>query len=101
MLTDNRVLVEKMRRLPALMCAQRRAEKRVSTEDDFVKSNIDSFGNDIGCTTNWITSMFDVRSRFEPGTEEYEALSYRIRCGQLYQQNNGVCHVFSFTGMCS
>ena len=87
MLTDNRVLVKKLVPLPALMCAQRKAEKRISTEDDFVQSNINSFGNSIGQTTNWITSMFEVRSHFDPGSDEYEMLSYRIRCGQLYQQN--------------
>lgn len=87
MLTDNRILVEKLTPLPALMCAQRKAEKRVSTESDFVRSNIESFGNDIGQTTNWITSMFEVRSHFAPDSREYRVLSYRIRCGQLYQQN--------------
>lgn len=87
MLTDNKVLVNKLRVLPALVCAQRKASKRVSTEEDFVKSNIDSFGNDIGQTTNWITSMFEVRSGYSPESDEYKTLSYRIRCGQLYQQN--------------
>ena len=87
MLTDNRVLVEKLVPMPALMCAQRKAEKRISEEVDFIRSNIESFGNSIGQTTNWITSMFEVRSHFEKGSEEYETLSYRIRCGQLYQQN--------------
>lgn len=87
MLTDNRILVEKLRPLPALMCAQRKAAKRISSEDDFIRSNIESFGNDIGQTTNWVTSMFEVRSRFSPGSDEYSTLSYRIRCGQLYQQN--------------
>lgn len=87
MLTDNRILVEKMRPLPALMCAQRKAAKRISTEDDFVRSNIESFGNDIGQTTNWVTSMFEVRAEFPKHSREYEILSYRIRCGQLYQQN--------------
>lgn len=87
MLTDNNVLIRKHHALPALMCAQRKAKKVVATEADFVRSNIDSFGNDIGQTTNWITSMFDVRAGFEVGSREYEALSYRIRCGQLYQQN--------------
>lgn len=87
MLTDNRILVEKLRPLPALMCAQRKAAKRISTEDDFVRSNIESFGNDIGQTTNWVTSMFEVRANFPKHSREYEILSYRIRCGQLYQQN--------------
>lgn len=87
MLTDNNVLVNKLKTLPALMCAQRKASKRISEEDDFIHSNIESFGNDIGQTTNWITSMFEVRSWFHPESEEYKILSYRIRCGQLYQQN--------------
>lgn len=87
MLTDNRVLVDKLRVLPALMCAQRKATKRVSSEEDFIRSNIESFGNDIGQTTNWITSMFEVRSHFSIHSDEYDILSYRIRCGQLYQQN--------------
>lgn len=87
MLTDNSVLVKKMKQQPALMCAQRKAEKRISSESDFIRSNIESFGNDIGQTTNWITSMFEVRSHFNPDSLEYKTLSYRIRCGQLYQQN--------------
>lgn len=87
LLTDNDVLVNKLVPQPALMCAQRKAKKRISTEEDFIKSNIDSFGNEIGQTTNWITSMFEVRAGFPIGSEEYNELSYRIKCGQLYQQN--------------
>ena len=87
MLTDNNVLVRKLNPQPALMCAQRKAAKRISNEEDFIRSNIESFGNDIGQTTNWITSMFEVQSRFEKGTKEYNTLAYRIQCGQLYQQN--------------
>lgn len=87
MLTDNKVLVDKLVPLPALMCAQRRASKKVPVEEDFVRSNIESFGNEIGQTTNWITSMFEVRSQFKPETKEYKTLSYRIQCGQLFQQN--------------
>lgn len=87
MLTDNRILVDKLVELPALFCAQRKAKKVIPTEMDFVSSNIDSFGNDIGQTTNWITSMFDIQSQFEVGSKEYETLAYRIRCGQLFQQN--------------
>lgn len=87
MLTDNNVLVNKLKPLPALMCAQRRADKSIPTEEDFIRSNIDSFGNEIGQTTNWITSMFDVQAGFSPESEEYKMLTYRIQCGQLYQQN--------------
>ena len=70
MLTDNPVLVRKHKKLPALMCAQRKAEKRISTEADFIQSNIDSFGNDIGQTTNWVTSMYEVQSKFKEGSAE-------------------------------
>ena len=87
MLTDNRVIVEKAEQLPVLMCAQKRAEKKISTEEDFIVSNIASFGNDIGQITNWATSMYEVRSRFKPGSREYETLSYRIRASQHAQQN--------------
>lgn len=87
MLTDNEVLVNKLEVLPALMCVQRKAAKRVPTEADTIRSNIESFGNDIGKTTNWITSMFEVRSHYDRNSDEYKELSYRIKCGQLYQQN--------------
>lgn len=87
MLTDNSVLVRKHERQPALMCVQRKAEKKIPTEEDTVQSNIDSFGNDIGRTTNWITSMFEVQSHFDEKSEEYRVLDYRIKCGQLFQQN--------------
>lgn len=87
LLTDNPVLVNNLHPTPALMCVQRKAQKRVSIEEDFIKSNIESFGNEIGQTTNWITSMFEVRAGFPAGSPEYNELSYRIKCGQLYQQN--------------
>lgn len=87
MQTDNSVLVNKLKPLPALMCAQRRAAKCIPTEDDLIRSNVESFGNDIGQTTNWITSMFERRAEFNKGSQEYDILSYRIRCGQLLQQN--------------
>lgn len=87
MLTDNEVLVGKLVELPALMCAQRKAAKKIVVEEDFIRSNIESFGNDIGRTTNWITSMFEVQSRYKKTDSEYKELEYRIRCGQLYQQN--------------
>lgn len=87
MLTDNAVLVDNLKELPALMCVQRKAKKKIVCEADAIQANIDSFGDDIGKTTNWITSMFDVQSQFEKDSPEYKELDYRIKCGQLYQQN--------------
>ena len=87
MLTDNEVLLRRYEKLPALVCAQRKASKRISSEGDFIQSNIDSFGNDIGRTTNWITSMYEVREHYPENSKEYEILTYRIMCGEQYQQN--------------
>ena len=87
MLTNNRVLVDNLIELPALMCVQRRAAKKLVTEEDAIAANIASFGDDIGKTTNWITSMFEVQSHFEKDSKEYETLAYRINCGELFQQN--------------
>lgn len=87
MITDNPVLVNKYKPLPAIICEQKKAVKKVSNEEDFITSDINSFGNDIGSITNRATSMFEVRSGFKAGSKEYEELSYRIRCGQLLQQD--------------
>ena len=87
-LTDNRVLVSKHVKLPALMCAQRRAEKVVVTEEDLVKANYASFGDEIGKITNRITTMFEVQSHLDVGSIEYKTLEYRIKCGQKYQQDS-------------
>lgn len=87
MITDNHILISKFVDSPAIMCEQKNAKKIIPTEDDFVNSDISSFGNDIGAITNRVTSMFEVRSGFPKESEEYKELSYRIRCGQLLQQD--------------
>lgn len=68
------------------MCEQRKAPKCVPDEESFIRANIASFGDDIGKTTNWVTTMFNVRSRFPADSEEYKVLDYRIKCGQHLQQ---------------
>lgn len=81
------LLVNNTKELPAVVCVQRKAPKCVPTEDHLMQSNIASFGNAVGEVTNKITSMFEVQARFEKGSREYNILDYRIKCGQLYQQN--------------
>lgn len=88
-ITDNHILVDNIRPTRTIFCIQRTAEKIDVGEEDLIRANIASFGDDIGRTTNWITSMFDVQAKYEVGSPEYEILDYRIKCGQLYQQNNG------------
>ena len=69
------------------MCVQRKAPKIVITEESLIQANINSFGDAIGTTTNHITSMIEVMSQFSKDSEEYKILDYRVKCGQLYQQN--------------
>ena len=85
--TCSPLLVRKTKQLPAIQCVQRKAPKCIPTEDDIMKSNIDSFGNEVGEVTNKITSMFEVQSKYSSDSREYRILDYRIKCGQLYQQN--------------
>ena len=88
LLTDNKVLVENTLNLPAIMCVQRKGARKVIEESDLILANRDSFGDEIGKTTNRITTMFDVQAQYAPGSKEYEVLDYRIKCGQLLQQNS-------------
>lgn len=85
--TDNRVLVDKWRDELVVLCAQKKGEKKVPTEQDFIESNINGFGDDIGKVTNRITTMFDVQSKYEPESDEYKELTYRIIAGQKFQQD--------------
>lgn len=83
MLTDNSIIVNAIKDLPTLMCAQRKAKKVVPTEEDIIRSNIASFGDDIGKITNRITAMFEIQSQYSRDSKEYKTLDYRIKCGQL------------------
>lgn len=65
---------------------QRKGEKIIPTEQDIIKSNKESFGDAIGATTNVITSQICLQAKFPEDSEEYKVLSYRILCGQHYQQ---------------
>lgn len=85
--TSFSLLVENTKDLPAIICVQRKAPKCVPTEVDLMHSNINSFGNAVGDVTNKITSMFEKQATFNKDSREYRMLDYRIKCGQLYQQN--------------
>ena len=85
--TDNPIIVKRTLNSPTIVCLQRKAEKKIATEEDIIQANKLAFNDDIGTVTNHVTSMIEVQAGFEPGTEEYKTLAYRIMCGQLYQQN--------------
>lgn len=85
--TNNPVLLRNTKELPAVLCVQKNAKKKIVTEEDLIQSNKDGFGDDIGATTNRITSMIDIAFSFDKDSKEYKELQYRVVCGQNYQQN--------------
>ena len=85
--TNNRVLIDNWVNTPSIICMQRKADKRIISDDLLRIANKSGFGDEIGTTTNHITAMFDVLSKFPKDSDEYKTLIYRIQCGQLYQQN--------------
>ena len=88
MCTDNPILVRNTMNLPTIVCMQRKADKKIVEEDDIIAANKLAFNDDIGTITNYVTSMFEVQAGFDPESEEYKVLEYRIKCGELYQQNS-------------
>lgn len=88
-LTDNPVMLNSLPETKTIYCVQRNATKVAPTEETQVASNLASFGDDIGKTTNKVTAMYDVQSLFDEDSREYKELEYRIMSGQLYQQNQG------------
>ena len=85
--TNNNVLKRRHIKLPALMCIQKDTNKKIVTERDIIATNKAGMGNAVGSITNRVTAMKEVQSRFKKGSREYNELTYRMRCGQLYQQN--------------
>lgn len=85
--TDDSVLLENTKELPAIICVQRKAEKKIITEELLAEANRNSFGDEIGSTTNHITAMYDLLPLFDKDSPEYKSLEYRIMCGQYFQQN--------------
>lgn len=84
--TDNNVLINSLKQTRTIVCAQNTAEKIVPDEEDLIKSNIDSFSNDVGRVTNFGTSFYTVLSGMT-GEKEIETIKYRIMCTQLIQQD--------------
>lgn len=88
MTTNNPVIINGVEELPAIVCVQKKANKKLITEEDLISSNKASFGNEIGSITNRITEMYELLSLFDKDSKEFNELSYRIKCGQNYQQNS-------------
>jgi len=85
--TDNKVLLDAFEYKTTLMCEQESSVKKSPTEEDYVKSDINGFGDSIGSVTNKATNMISLREQFDKDSEEYKRLTYRISTMMNYQQN--------------
>ena len=85
--TNNKVLLESFEYKTTLMCLQDSVPKKRPEEDDYVKSDINGFGDSIGSVTNKATNMISLRAQFDEDSEEYKRLTYRISTMMNYQQN--------------
>ena len=87
MLTDEPVLVKNTKNLPAINCLQKKADKKIPNKKDLELSNYLGMDCNVGTVTNKITNMYDVISKYPSNSKENDVLSYRIVCGQQYQQD--------------
>ena len=85
--TNNQVLLDTFEYKTTLMCLQDSVPKKKPTEDDYIMSDINGFGDSIGSVTNKATNMISLREQFDPDSEEYKRLTYRISTMMNYQQN--------------
>lgn len=85
--TDNQVLLDAFEYKTTLMCEQESSVKKSPTEEDYMKSDINGFGDSIGSVTNKATNMISLREQFDKDSEEYKRLTYRISTMMNYQQN--------------
>lgn len=90
--TNNGIMVDNFENTRVINCVQKAAQKKAldnakETEQILLESNKLGFGDEIGKVTNRITGMFDILSKFEPGSKEYETLTYRIIAGQKNAQD--------------
>ena len=85
--TNNQILLDSFEYKPTLMCIQDSVAKKAPVEEDYIKSDINGFGDSIGSVTNKATNMISLREQFEPDSEEYKRLTYRISTMMNYQQN--------------
>lgn len=85
--TNNEVLLNAFEYKDTLMCVQSKMPKKVPTDNDFIESDINGFGDSIGSVTNRGTNMISLRASFDKDSEEYHRLQYRIRTMMNYQQN--------------
>lgn len=82
------VLLQSINELEPLVCVQKPVKTIPITEEELIKANKQSRGDDVGRITNYITSMFSILANHEEGSRLYRLLESRIKSGQLFQQNS-------------
>lgn len=87
MTTDNKVLVDKYRLLPAIDCVASKPKKIIPKESDFVKGEKTGFSDRIGGITNIGTAQLNLQASYSPEDPEYKELEYRVNCCMLFQQS--------------
>ncbi len=85
--TNNKVLLDSFKYKTTLMCLQDSVPKKNPTEEDYIMSDINGFGDSIGSVTNKATNMISLREQFDSDSEEYKRLTYRISTMMNFQQN--------------
>lgn len=85
--TTNQALMRNQTNLPALRCIQRNAAKKIITEEELIKSNLQGFGSQIGQITNRCTAITSLMANYPKDSKEYKILKYRTQCFQNGQQN--------------
>jgi hypothetical protein len=85
--TDNPIILRRTKNSPTIICSQHKAAKIVPDEDAIIESNKLAFNDDIGTVTNRVTTMIERQANPNLTDEQYNELTDRIMCGQLYQQN--------------
>ena len=84
--TNNDILLKAHKETLTTLCVQYKPKKYIITEELLADSNKKGFNNCVGNITNIATSMYDTIAKFEKGSRQYDELSKRILCTQLYQQ---------------
>lgn len=84
--TDNPLIVNKTAILSTIISVQNKAPKIKPKEQDIISANKLAFNDKIGAITNTVTSMYDVRAMFPKDSPSYKEITYRIMCGQHFQQ---------------
>lgn len=85
--TNNSVLKRAVNNTKIIVCEQATAQKAIPNRELYIQADKNGFGNKIGGITNKGTSLYEVLSKFEPESEQYKEVMFRIMSIQKGQQD--------------